>query len=231
MPRGRVVPQSVKDKVNALVWNNRDISGKKVKELVEAEQKVSFTKRTYEKLISLTRLKAKEIEASPLERAWCFGVLSNKDTPSDILNMSAEAIAKVFEVQKWVNKTWNTFGLHFQVTVRQARWVARLYKLINDDSSLFIFSWAYCMFEIVSSLSGNFNDTYELDKQILDNKIDYDAIVKIMNSDVMKNYMNEAEKRYPWPEMEKAIEKDVQNAINKELKKEARKRAVNNGND
>jgi hypothetical protein len=157
-PRAKVMLQDIR----RLITLRATSSNKKREELareVLAEIKKRFPKEippreeTIIKLIS----KARNHEPSPLEKPWNLGELNNLQKLG-IPDISAEAIQRIQEIQVLVSSDNRP-----PVTIRQAKWVSRLHRLITDNYKLCVVSHFYSTYEIACSVSETPFDTTNID--------------------------------------------------------------------
>jgi len=105
---------------------------------------------TIQRELAQIRKNYEEMRSSPLDRPWSLGDLNNYE----IYN---EAIPILLKIQLNENEKGN------RLTVRQVRWIDRLYKSITNIK--YIKAWAniYSRLERISELAGFRLDTYEYD--------------------------------------------------------------------
>lgn len=95
---------------------------------------------------------------------WHLGTL-------DEFPMSAEAIRRIFEVQRLIRSPEQREVLPkgiMPLTIRQALWIARLHAVVKKASNLWLISWAYSLYEETCELAETECDTYEFDTILLD---------------------------------------------------------------
>jgi len=88
------------------------------------------------------------------DRVWSLGTLEEFPMPPEV-------IPKLLETQRRLSGT---------VTIRQAKWMARLFSLIKESIPLIIASIAYAHYDERCELTGQPCDTFEFDGFLLDNR-------------------------------------------------------------
>lgn len=157
-------------------------------------KEITPTHATLIKRISEARSK---YDTNPLDEPWSMAVLERLDG-LDIPNLDAETIMAIMNVQHYINheyrQDWQqrirenmkkghpdinpaeiTDDLIAKVqeeypilTIRQAKWVGRLYCLQTDTYRLYRTALMYSNYEIVSEISGTGLDTNILDHALSD---------------------------------------------------------------
>ncbi|MFC2036331.1 hypothetical protein ACFLUJ_09510 [Chloroflexota bacterium] len=147
MPRGRVIPERVKRIIKELYLKHPNLPAKDV------QWEVHNTYRKYERHIPdnwpglnavqkiLHDIRLQHI-SNPKDTAWSLYTLAEFDIPADALQTVVDAYA--------ITKTWDSEPL----TVREALWVARLYRVITDIEELAIASRECSDNERLNEISG-----------------------------------------------------------------------------
>jgi hypothetical protein len=81
------------------------------------------------------------------------------------------------------------------LTIRQAKWVSRLYQLQRDPYRLYRTAIMYSNYEIVSEISGTYFDTSILDQALFDWEQFDKLVVEFGTRSLNDQNMNEASKR------------------------------------
>lgn len=107
---------------------------------------------TLEKRISFYR----SIPKNPFDELWSLGSLVQDPIPPDAMPVVMSIYKKALARNK-------------ELTIRQVRWIARLYKIIDDAELLWDWAWAYAMDEWLSEITNKPFDTTELDLELVRN--------------------------------------------------------------
>jgi len=107
---------------------------------------------TLEKRISFHR----SVPKNPFDELWSLGSLAQHP-------ISPDAMPIVMSIYK------KTLAGHGELTIREAQWIARLYKIIDDAELLWDWAWAYAMDEWLSEITNRPFDTTELDLELVRN--------------------------------------------------------------
>lgn len=107
-------------------------------------------------------------------------------------NLTADAIAAIFKVQNWAEaqnfeSTYSNKGdiIRYGISVRQAYWIARLYKSISDTDFLWLASYVYAVYELSGELSATPQlNTWQLDRALRKGKEEFRLLgTNILESD------------------------------------------------
>ena len=107
---------------------------------------------TLEKRISYYR----SIPKVPFDELWSLGSLARHPIPPD-------AMPIVMSIYK------KTLAGNDELTIRQAQWIARLYKILDHPELVWDWAWAYAMDEWLSEITNNPFDTTNLDLEMVRN--------------------------------------------------------------
>ena len=121
----------------------RRVLAVKLQEIISKMGEPVPTEETLEKLIS----KARNHTPSPLDEQWTTASLVDFDLPPD-------SVPSVIEIWRYALNTNESF------TVRQARWVSRLYPLIKETPLLWFWSRKYAEEEKAVSIIRQPMDTF-----------------------------------------------------------------------
>ena len=95
-------------------------------------------------------------KSCPLDQPWCVGCLAKYDIPPEAL-----------PIVMWVyEKHLGQKEQHF--SIREALWIARLYKLIDDPIILDRFAYAYTLRDQIDWILGTYTSRRDLDVQLID---------------------------------------------------------------
>lgn len=95
-------------------------------------------------------------KSCPLDQPWCVGCLAKYDIPPEAL-----------PIVMWVyEKHLGQKEQHF--SIREALWLARLYKLIDDPIILDRFAYAYTLRDQIDWILGTYTSRRDLDVQLID---------------------------------------------------------------
>jgi hypothetical protein len=136
-------------------------------------------RETVLKLIS----EARNHGTSPQDAPWHLGLLDN---PSPLLDkhlfaaevFTAEAIGHIIRVKEWATKDKDTLP----VTIRIAKWISRLYSLIEDDKkrwskplerSFWKVAFIYASYELLCEISLTSFNTSEMDGHLSKGESDF----------------------------------------------------------
>lgn len=122
-----------------------------LRNLIEEMGEIPPTEETIMRLIS----KARNHPASPLDEPWSIGTLAEYD-------ITPEAFPKIVEIQNLRR------NVEKPLTIREAKWVGRLYTLSSNLTELDALSTYYSMREISSEISGIPCDTLSVDNFVLE---------------------------------------------------------------
>jgi len=101
--------------------------------------------------------KARNHQPSELDRDWTLGSLADHPIPSEAL-----AIVVAFQMYRLTTDEF--------LTIREALWAGRLYKLFNNKENPFILhGWAflYALEEVIFETQGKHFDSYALDTEMM----------------------------------------------------------------
>lgn len=150
MPQGKLVPRPIKEKVKDLLYKDSKLTGKELKAQVEAEPEFAetkYTERTYQNIKKEVLPQVHVVKAAVPERAWSLGALSLPE----FSNLPSSVVRKIMEFQR-IEKQ----GKDQALTIRQARWIARLYGIIgNNNDELREVVYIYSTLERAHELSGD----------------------------------------------------------------------------
>lgn len=112
-----------------------------------------------------------------LDNLWSFG---------KTLDLTADAIAAIHEVQNWASGKYlenyfepqgaDGYVVRNGITIRQALWISRLYALKvigNDMEFLWFASYVYAVYERMCWISGEQIDTWQLDYELRKGRSDF----------------------------------------------------------
>ncbi|MFC2038372.1 hypothetical protein ACFLUG_01180 [Chloroflexota bacterium] len=169
MSRGKKINEGVKQVISA-VWLMHLEDGWTANEIqIEVAKRVQqrwpniYTKgwpklRAVQKIIA--EIQEEKKRATGIDNDWHMGTLKLNPLPSEVIPVILEVVNHIESTDKVRPALWGP------VTVRQAIWISRLYKVISDIKLLHSTSWAYSLFERAAELSKtNFNST-ELDRML-----------------------------------------------------------------
>jgi len=102
------------------------------------------------------RDEARSPKSQGLDKPWTIGSLSGDPIPPDAMPI----------VLSFYRKTLAGQG---ELTVREAQWIGRLYKIIDDAELIWAWAWEYALSEWVSEITHNLFDTTDLDLELVRN--------------------------------------------------------------
>ena len=154
-----------------------------LKDKIERMDEISPSEETLIKMISDARNK----EPNPLDTAWHLGTLNEYP-------LSAEAIHYILKIQIW------TSSKHIHpVTIREAKWISRLYSVIENnksrwlkplEKSLWKVSFIYASYEMICALSKTDFDIHNLDEYLLQGNRQF--TLKMIDNPALKNAIQAA---------------------------------------
>jgi hypothetical protein len=178
-PKGRGnAPQELRDKVRLLLYQDDKLTGKELQDGLDK----TYSVRTYQALKDAEMPRAQRMRENQLDKPWHLHC-----TP----DLPAEAIARILEVQQATPKfivlppslrdPTSEYSVVLEgnrhtaipkaMTVREAKWVARLYAVRNLKSTITLMHAAhmYALAEILTEIgTGNHTlDTTHLDAIIM----------------------------------------------------------------
>lgn len=191
MPKGFNIDERVREKVRDLLNADESLTGKELKKKVEdCIEGIKYTVRSYQKLKEEARPIIAEIKESNLGNVWSLSSLESYPLSTD----ATTAILKVVKFQ--AGHTWLD-----RVSIRQARWIARLYPYIHSPAALYRASLGYSDYEIYCKLHGKSNcDTSQFDQGLLDGTWERS----------LKTFKITCHLRYPWEEPEALHKSEVE---------------------
>lgn len=138
---------------------------------------------TIVKLISKYRNRRR----ASLDRPWNLGELDNL-AQLNTFSIDAEAIDYILEVQNYSASG----GPPLQVSIRQAKWISRLYRIIKKNIKLLWFvSFLYTNYEVICEMADIPFNTRKLDAALRDPKL-----FSLIAQEINKNeFANEAFKK------------------------------------
>ena len=95
-------------------------------------------------------------KSCPLDQPWCVGCLAKYDIPPEALPI----------IMWFYEKYLREEEQHF--SIREALWLARLYKLIDDPIILARFAYAYKLRDQIDWILGTYTSRRDLDIQLID---------------------------------------------------------------
>lgn len=147
MARGQVIPKVVRKLVVKVYMDDPSMPAKSVQMVVNAKLRESHPRiprdwpglSAVQKLLSVARLKH---GASPRDVPWSLYTLAEFDIPADALQTVLEAYATTI--------AWSAHPL----TIREAMWVARLYRVMTDVEELTIAARQCAENERINEITG-----------------------------------------------------------------------------
>jgi hypothetical protein len=152
-------------------WNARQIYDRYL--ILIGDTNKAVTLNAVQKQVQRLRKRYQEMQDTGLDKLWNLGIMSKEDYP-DYPELTAEAIEAIIDVQKWAEKV-NIERIYeterYGITIRQALWIARLYRAVKKHigrsvEQLWRVAWTYSAYEILCSLSGTDFDTWEFDRAL-----------------------------------------------------------------
>jgi hypothetical protein len=124
---------------------------------------------------------------APLDRPWNLGELDNL-TVLNSYNINAEAIDYILKVQQYAYNE----RIPLQISVRQAKWISRLYRIIiKKIPFLWFVSYIYTNYEVICEIADVPFNTRKLDACLHDPK----GFIKVAELVNKTEYSNEAFKK------------------------------------
>ncbi|MFC1847668.1 hypothetical protein ACFLW5_02515 [Chloroflexota bacterium] len=209
-------------------WNARQIYDRY---LLLVDPKNAVTLNAIQKHVEKLKYKWNEIQKIGIDTPWSLG---------KTLDLPAEAVDAIFRVQKWAEKdhieqvykdTRQGIANRFGVTIRQAFWIARLYKYAKSTSFLWVASFIYAVYELKWELSEQSEqplNTWQLDSALREG---YEAF-RLLGANILSSNFEEefqlhmAEERVPLIEVKswKELAQEAREELKKrELEKEGEK--------
>ncbi len=103
---------------------------------------------------------------APLDRPWNLGELDNL-SQFNMYTIDADAIDHILKVQTYAANEPS----HLQVSIRQAKWVSRLFRITNKNIKFLWFaSYMYTNYELICEIASVPFDTRRLDANLHDIK-------------------------------------------------------------
>lgn len=96
----------------------------------------------------------RSLEAKAFDELWSLGSLSDHPIPP-------EAMPIVMSVYK------KALAENEELTIREAQWIARLYKIIDPPDLVWDWAWEYAITEWISEVTNTPFDTTELDSKLI----------------------------------------------------------------
>lgn len=171
MPKGKLVDPIVAGKVRSLLSDDRSLRGNELRSKVETElPEFKYSLRTYQILKKETLPLLEEIKKTLHDEQWSMGNYALNGFESQY-KLSAQDIEAILRVRNMLLKNSK---LKNSMSVRQARWIARLWSRVDkiDFSKeeqrdkaywLWRYSFEYAIREKVARLNKRSFDTRELD--------------------------------------------------------------------
>jgi len=109
----------------------------------------------------LAKVRKEAGKTNPKDAPWSLGSLIEYPIPPEAL----PAVTKIYkELDPWSPFMETNYG---SLTVREALWVARLYKIIDDPDLFLDWAYQYAVEERYSEIMGKPLNTFELDDFLL----------------------------------------------------------------
>ena len=121
-----------------------------LKNLIEEMGEIPPTEETMTKLIS----QARNHPVSECDTLWSLGSLAEHPIPP-------EAMPAVMSAYK------KALAENGELTIREAQWIARLYKIIDSPDLVWDWAWAYAMDEWLAEITKTPFDTTKLDLEMI----------------------------------------------------------------
>lgn len=115
--------------------------------------------------------KARNHPESSLDEIWSLGSLVEHPIPPEAMPAVMLAYKKALAEKS-------------ELTVRQAKWIARLYKVIESPDLLWDWAWEYAMAEWLSEITNQPFDTTELDLQLVRNPRSREGVRKVCEREI-----------------------------------------------
>ncbi len=191
-PRAKAMLPAIKELITIRALEDRDkdrtLLAHELRDEIKAKfpQEIAPTKETIIKRVSEARSKGSD----PLDVAWHLGIL-NKLHDLGIPDISAEGVDAILKVQRWLSNAggqawvdvhqkkkkitklgYGSFAyLYGTLTIRQAKWIAALYRNTGDDPKyLWLVSFYYAYHEIISNISNTPFNTKNIDANLCHGK-------------------------------------------------------------
>lgn len=155
--RGRpAIKPHVKKLIYAKARQNKEIPraalAVELRNLIEEMGEVPLAEETIIKLIS----QARNHPEHPFDELWSLGSLVEYPIPS-------EAMPAVMSAYK------KALAENGELTIREAQWIARFYKIIDPPDLVWDWAWAYATEEWLSNITNTPFDTTKLDLEMVRN--------------------------------------------------------------
>lgn len=209
-PRAKAMLPAIKEHITIRALENdkdRTVFAHEIREEIKKKfpQQLPPTVTTIIKKISEARSHA----TNPLDEPWHLGIL-NKLDDYGIPHISADGIDAILKVQDYFMSTrgeafWDIFKKNRmpksrfgvlslklgKVSIRQAKWIAALYRITGDDPEyLWIVSFHYSFIEIISSISDTPFNTWLFDIYLAQGKKQFIKFLSEQNLYVGDNAEN-----------------------------------------
>jgi len=130
MSRGATnIKPNVESLILTMAWENpnepRALTAIKIAEAIDKMGEISPAEDTLKKMISAARN-----NKNPEDEPWCLGTLKYNTLPIESLS----AVLNVYKL---------CLAGEIPLTIREAKWVARLHTIISDTTTLWSWAWVY----------------------------------------------------------------------------------------
>jgi hypothetical protein len=156
-------------------WVSKEIQ-QEVHRRLKLENRPSLKKdwpslSTIQRELAQIRKNYEETRSSPFDRPWSLGDLNTYE-------LSTETIPVLLKIQLNEHERGN------RLTIRQAKWISRLYKSITDTKVLTAWARVYSWRERISALAGQRLDTHEYDMVLASGQWDSTRFRQLAESDM-----------------------------------------------
>lgn len=162
MAKGPFITEDMRSLITQVHQENPDFVAKEVKAKVDrlSDGKGPGLSAIQKELTKIHRKHQQKVSAQ--EKLWSLGLLSEPGVP----DLPADSIPVLLEIQAGRIKREES-----PLSVREAKWVARLYRLTSDPTELSIWAQFYAARELACETAGVAFDTGDMDLGIIYGKL------------------------------------------------------------
>jgi len=109
------------------------------------------------------------IPEEPFDRLFSLASLLEHPIPPEAMPTVMAIYKKALPIVKRGKQTYMIVPREGELTIREAQWIARLYKLIDDPDLLWDWAWFYAQQEWLAEVTGKPFDFPEFDLELMEN--------------------------------------------------------------